>query len=93
MHRKRWWQAFALPLWQNPDSVLRVLDKLEASRSKELPDYQISLLRGMAYNEKHMYSLVEKICRTYVGIRLHQEQSANKAECVEYAVACSLLFR
>lgn len=44
----------------NPDSVLRVLDKLEASRSKELPDYQISLLRGMAYNEKHMYSLVEK---------------------------------
>lgn len=49
-----------MALVANPDSVLKVLDRMEATKSKELPDYQINMLRGMVYNEKHMYSLVER---------------------------------
>ncbi|MDE7108904.1 MAG: helix-turn-helix domain-containing protein [Muribaculaceae bacterium] len=43
-----------------PDSVLAELDKIEAQKSPVLPYYQINLLRSLAYNEKRMFSLVER---------------------------------
>lgn len=43
-----------------PDSVIAELDKMEAQKSPYLPIYQINLLRGMAYNEKRMFPLVER---------------------------------
>lgn len=43
-----------------PDSVIAVLDKIEAQKNPTLPAYQINLLRGIAYNEKRMMSLVER---------------------------------
>lgn len=43
-----------------PDSVLRVLNEMESGAIAALPSYEISLLRGLAYNEKRMFSLVEK---------------------------------
>lgn len=46
-----------------PDSLLRVLDEMESGAIAALPTYEISLLRGLAYNEKRMFSLVEKYAR------------------------------
>lgn len=43
-----------------PDSVLEILDKIENSKSEILPSYQVDLLRGLAYNEKRMFSLVDR---------------------------------
>lgn len=43
-----------------PDSVLAELDKIEAQRNPSLSGCQINLLRGLAYNEKRMFSLVER---------------------------------
>lgn len=45
---------------ENPDSVLRTLDAMEADVEAPMPEYQRDLLRGLAYNEKRMYSLVER---------------------------------
>lgn len=42
-----------------PDSVLAILDRAEQMRPQSLPQFRIDLLRGLAYNEKRMYSLVE----------------------------------
>ncbi len=44
----------------SPDSVISELDKIEGKKSPALPPYQINLLRGIAYNEKRMFSLVER---------------------------------
>lgn len=44
----------------NPDSVLHALNLIETSSSKDLQSYQINLLRGIAYNEKHMFTLVKR---------------------------------
>lgn len=44
---------------ENPDSVIMVLDDMEA-RDNGLPSYQINLIRSIAYNEKRMFSLVER---------------------------------
>ncbi|MDE5806885.1 MAG: hypothetical protein K2H76_02120, partial [Muribaculaceae bacterium] len=44
----------------SPDSVLSELEKIEVQKSPALPDYQINLLRSLAYNEKRMFSLVER---------------------------------
>lgn len=43
-----------------PDSVLAILDRAEQMRPQSLPQFRIDLLRGLAYNEKRMYSLVER---------------------------------
>lgn len=43
-----------------PDSVLAILDRAEQVRPQSLPQFRIDLLRGLAYNEKRMYSLVER---------------------------------
>lgn len=43
-----------------PDSVIAELDKIEAQKHPTLPAYQINLLRGVAYNEKRMFSMVER---------------------------------
>lgn len=48
---------------ESPDSVLAELDRIEMQKSPELPSYQINLLRGLAYNEKRMFSLVERYAK------------------------------
>lgn len=45
---------------ESPDSVLAVLDRIEIQKYPTLPDYQINLLRSLAYNEKRMFTLVER---------------------------------
>lgn len=45
---------------ENPDSVLTILDSAEAVNTDGLPPFRIALLRGLAYNEKRMFSLVER---------------------------------
>lgn len=44
-----------------PDSVIGILN--EAESAKTLPQYQIDLLKGVAYNEKRMFSLVERFAK------------------------------
>lgn len=46
-----------------PDSILMELDNIEAMKEPSLPAYQINLLRGLAYNEKRMFSLVERYAK------------------------------
>lgn len=45
---------------ESPDSVLSILDRVERDTKSGWAPYQISLLRGLAYNEKRMFSLVER---------------------------------
>lgn len=51
----------------SPDSVLTILDRAEAARAASLPPFRIAILRGMAYNEKHLYSLVERYALEALG--------------------------
>lgn len=63
-----------------PDSVLRVLDEMESGAVASLPTYDISLLRGLAYNEKRMFSLVEKYARETLAddsIESHLKEKLN----------------
>ncbi|MBD5285063.1 MAG: hypothetical protein HDS29_02150, partial [Bacteroides sp.] len=53
-------QTLRSKIVDSPDSVLAELDKIEARKSHKLPSYQINLLRSLAYNEKRMFSLVER---------------------------------
>lgn len=46
-----------------PDSVLTLLDIATSRNLSQLPDYRINLLRGVAYNEKRMFSLCEKYAK------------------------------
>ncbi len=48
---------------ENPDTVLLILDQIGDAGTKELPPYRISLLRGIAYNEKRMFAYVDKYAR------------------------------
>ncbi len=48
---------------ENPDSVLSILDELDTAGAESLPAFQSNLLRGLAYNEKRMFSLVERYAR------------------------------
>ncbi|MBD5328933.1 MAG: AraC family transcriptional regulator [Bacteroides sp.] len=48
---------------ENPDSVLSILDMLESEGSESLQPYEINLLKGIAYNEKRMFSLVERYAK------------------------------
>ena len=53
-------QTLRAQIVYSPDSVLSELDKIEAQKHPPLPACQINLLRGLAYNEKRMFSLVER---------------------------------
>lgn len=53
-------QTLRAKIVESPDSVLAELDKIEAQKNAILPSYQINLLRSLAYNEKRMFSLVER---------------------------------
>lgn len=64
----------------NPDSVLVVLNNMESSNTKALPAYQINLLRSIAYNEKRMFSLVDKFATRALAsdsINNHQKEKLN----------------
>ncbi len=56
-------QALRSKVVDAPDSVLAELDKLEKRKHPALPSYQINLLRGLAYNEKKMYSMMERYAK------------------------------
>lgn len=43
-----------------PDSLLMLMDRAETMQPMPLPQYRIDLMRGLAYNEKRMFKLVEK---------------------------------
>jgi AraC-like DNA-binding protein len=53
-------QTLRAQIVDSPDSVISELDKIEGQKKPALPTYQINLLRGIAYNEKRMFSLVER---------------------------------
>jgi len=83
-------QSLRSAVVSNPDSVLRVLDKVETMKSPSLPEYQINLLRGIAYNEKRMFSLVKRyaaIALTSDSINNHQKEKLNALRLL--SVACS----
>lgn len=64
----------------NPDSVLEVLNNMESSKAKILPVYQINLLRSLAYNEKRMFSLVDRYSTRALAsdsINNHQKEKLN----------------
>lgn len=56
-------QTLRAHIVESPDSVLVELDKIEGQKHPALPVYQINLLRGIAYNEKRMFSLVERYAK------------------------------
>lgn len=73
-------QTLRAQIVDSPDSVIFELDKIEAQKSPTLPTYQINLLRGIAYNEKRMFSLVERYAlRTLAddSISAHPKEQLN----------------
>lgn len=70
---------------ESPDSVLAVLDRIEIQKYPALPDYQINLLRSLAYNEKRMFTLVERY-----ALKTLEADSISKHK-KEYLKALSLL--
>ena len=73
-------QTLRAQIVDSPDSVIFELDKIEAQKSPTLPTYQINLLRGIAYNEKRMFSLVERYAlRTLAddSISTHPKEQLN----------------
>ncbi len=59
-----------------PDSVIHILD----TTGNALPSYQANLLRGIAYNEKRMFSLVEKYAKLALNsdsIDFHPKEKLN----------------
>ena len=73
-------QTLRAAVVESPDSVLAELDKIEAQISPVLPLYQINLLRGLAYNEKRMFSLVERYAMKTLAsdsISAHQKEHLN----------------
>lgn len=56
-------QSLRAKIVGSPDSVLLELDRIEKQKNPVLPSYQINLLRGIAYNEKRMFSLVERYAK------------------------------
>lgn len=53
-------QTLRAQIVDSPDSVITELGKIENQEHPVLPAFQINLLRGVAYNEKRMFSLVER---------------------------------
>lgn len=73
-------QTLRTAIVESPDSVLAELDKYEAQKTPLLPSYQINLLRGVAYNEKRMFSLVERYALKALAsdsISAHQKEHLN----------------
>ena len=73
-------QALRARVVEVPDSVLIELDKIEAMKRPALPDFQISLLRGLTYNEKRMFSLVERYAQKVLesdSISSHPKERLN----------------
>lgn len=73
-------QTLRAQIVDSPDSVIFELDKIEAQKSPTLSTYQINLLRGIAYNEKRMFSLVERYAlRTLAddSISAHPKEQLN----------------
>lgn len=73
-------QTLRAAIVESPDSVLAELDKYEAQKTPLLPSYQINLLRGVAYNEKRMFSLVERYALKALAsdsISAHQKEHLN----------------
>ncbi|MDE6577981.1 MAG: helix-turn-helix domain-containing protein [Muribaculaceae bacterium] len=65
---------------ENPDSVIEILDRIEISEEPVLADFQINLLRSLAYNEKRMFSLVQKFAKDALAsdsINMHPKEHAN----------------
>ncbi len=73
-------QTLRAKIVDSPDSVIAELDKIEAQKRPGLPAYQINLLRGIAYNEKRMFSLVERYARKALAsdsISTHPQEYLN----------------
>lgn len=73
-------QSLRAKIVDNPDSVLLVLDRIEAQENPVLRSYQINILRGIAYNEKRMFSLVERYAKKvldYDSIDTHPQEHLN----------------
>jgi AraC-like DNA-binding protein len=56
-------QSLRAAVVENPDSVLTVIDGMEREGDMPIEAYQANLLRGLAYNEKRMFSLAERYAR------------------------------
>lgn len=78
-------QALRSMVVEKPDSVIKLLDKIEASKEPTLASYEISVLRGLAYNEKRMFSMVQKYAQEAL------ESDSIQAHPKELATALSLL--
>ena len=75
---------------ESPDSVLAELNRIEVQKSPELPSYQINLLRGLAYNEKRMFSLVERYAKRTLesdSISVHPKEHLNALTLLSVAQA------
>lgn len=73
-------QTLRTQIVDSPDSVIFELDKIEAQKNPALPTYQINLLRGIAYNEKRMFSLVERYAEKVLAddsISAHPKEHLN----------------
>lgn len=73
-------QTLRAKIVESPDAVLAELDRLEEQSSPVLPSYQINLLRGLAYNEKRMFSLVERYAKMTLAsdsISAHPKEHLN----------------
>lgn len=73
-------QTLRAKIVDSPDSVLAELDKIEGQKRPVLEAYQINLLRGLAYNEKRMFTLVERYARKALAsdsISTHQKEYLN----------------
>lgn len=71
-----------------PDSVLAELDAMEAQKTPALPAYQIDLLRGLAYNEKRMYPLMQRYAQRVLAsdsISGHPKEKLNALILISHA--------
>lgn len=73
-------QTLRAQIVDSPDSVISELNKIEGQKKPALPTYQINLLRGIAYNEKRMFSLVERYAQKALAddsISAHPKEHLN----------------
>lgn len=83
-------QSLRAKIVEAPDSVLWELDQIESQENPPLPSYQINLLRGIAYNEKRMFSLVERYAKKVLSsdsITAHPEEHLNALTLLSVAQA------
>ncbi len=83
-------QTLRAKIVESPDSVLAELDMIETQKSPLLPEYQINLLRGLAFNEKRMFSLVERYAKKVLAsdsILSHPKEHLNALTLLSVAQA------